>query len=497
MFSVALPDCFSGTYDETARLLAKLVEHGNGSWQPVYIDTSSGKKVAVLYETPYPHGLVETLDLATTVKQSDAKALAASLARRGLQLISFDPFKRQAVAGSIWPAHDAIRHAIADAINCDPWEIGITVEWKDARIESVTITGASLPVGAEQRLTLLRNVTTSCVPGGTDGWRIELDMPSKSARLVYGLPAQLPKLCQLSDLLPVTVRSDDWAELPIGVGTDGAQVAIDLKSGPHSLIVGPTGSGKSICLNALIASALARGFQLGIVEAVKSGVDFAWARPYASYWAEDLASGQQVMEQIYGEVTRRKMLIKKMEVSNWVDLDPALRRREDVAPLLVVVDEYGSLALDEPIPKGLAKDDPYLVEAVERNTQRSIIQSIVGKIAREARFVGVHLAVAIQRPDAKIISGELRSNLTSAIQLIASGKIPSSDTLGMVLPGEQAPLAAEMAALLDDGTSKGLALLAAEGGNVQGARVAFAPPRDIPDLLQSIGVGTLRLKRVG
>jgi len=488
MYSVALPDNFSGTYDETVRLLTKLAEHGNGSWQPVYIDTSSGKKVAVFYELPQPHGPAETLELASTVKKSDAAALEASLSRRGLQLISFDPFKRQAVAANIWPAHDAIRRAIADGINCDPWEIGVVVEWKEARIESVTITGASLPVGAEQRLTLLRNVI-ALIPGGSDGWRIELDMPGKSVRLIYGLPAQLPKLCQLVDLLPTTVRPDDWASLPIGVGTDGEVVCADLLSGPHCLVVGPSGSGKSSCLNALIASALARGFQLGIVEVIKGGVDFGWCRNYTSYWAEDLASGQQVMEQIYEEVTRRKALIKKMEVSHWTELPEELRRRENVAPLLVVVDEYGSLALDEPIPKGLAKDDPYLIEAVERNSQRAIIQSIVGKIAREARFVGVHFGgIAIQRPDAKIISGELRSNLTSAIQLIAPGRVPSYDTLAMVLPGDQATLAAELAVRLDDGKSKGLALLAAEGGTVQGARVAFAPPKEIPGLLKELGV---------
>jgi len=488
MFSVALPDSFSGTYDETVRLLTKLAEHGNGSWQPVYIDNSSGKKVAVFYESPQPHGPVETLDLATTVKQSDAKALAASLARRGLQLITFDPFQRQATAGSIWPAHDAIRRAIADGINCDPWEIGITVEWKEARIESVTITGASLPVGAEQRLTLLRNVITSCVPGGTEGWKIELDMTAKSVRLIYGLPAQLPKLCQLSDLLPTTIRPDDWAELPIGVGTDNEVVTISLLLGPHTLVIGPTGSGKSAAISSLVGCSLSRGFKLAVVEVIKGGVDFMWAKPFASYWAEDLASGQQVMEKIYEEGARRKALIKKMEVSNWAELPEELRRRENVSPLLVVVDEYGSLALDEPIPKGLAKDDPYLLEAVERNSQRSIIQSIVGKIAREYRFVGIFLSIATQRPDAKLISGELRSNLTSAIQLIAPGRIPSYDTLAMVLPGDQATLAAELASRLDDGKSKGLALLAAEGGTVQGARVAFAPPKEIPELLKDIGV---------
>lgn len=501
MFSVALPPAekFSGSYDETVRLLTKLAVQGMSSLQPAYIDTSSGRPVGVFYETVSAHGPAETLELSPTVKNADAPTLSATLARRGLELIAFDPFERKAVAAPVWPAHASIRRAVADALGTKPWMIGLTVEWKDAHIESVTITGAPLPVGAEQRLSLLRNIITSCIPGGSDGWKIELDVTAKRVRLVYGLPIALPKLCQLEDLLPVTIRPDDWAELPIGVGVDGQTIAIDLKAGPHALVVGPTGSGKSILLNDLISNSLSKGYMLGVAEVIKGGVDFAWAKPFASYWAEDLASGQEVMEKIYEEGTRRKLLIKKMEVSHWSELPEELRRNAFVAPLLVVVDEYGSLALDEPIPRGLEKDNPYLLQAVERNSQRSIIQNIVGKIAREFRFVGIHLAIAIQRPDAKIISGELRSNLTSAVQLIAPGRVPSYDTLAMVLPGDQATLAADLAARLDDGKSKGLALLAAEGGTVQGARVAFAPPKEIPEMLRKIGVmpvGSPRLERV-
>ena len=94
----------------------------------------------------------------------------------------------------------------------------------------------------------------------------------------------------------------------------------------------------------------------------------------------------------------------------------------------------------------------------------------------------------MQRPDTGQLSGfgEIRSNLTSAIQLIKPGSMPASETLRMLFPGEQTHAAAETIKQLDDGSSKGLALVAADGGDVTGFRVAFTPVPEIPGLLEGI-----------
>lgn len=81
----------------------------------------------------------------------------------------------------------------------------------------------------------------------------------------------------------------------------------------------------------------------------------------------------------------------------WTELPEAVRERERVAPLLVVVDELTSLAQQEPVPKGLPKDDPLRIEAEAINAGKARCFALVNKIAREARSAGVHLIAATQR----------------------------------------------------------------------------------------------------
>lgn len=124
------------------------------------------------------------------------------------------------------------------------------------------------------------------------------------------------------------------------------------------------------------------------------------------------------------------------------------------------------------------------------NADKAVILALVGKIARECRFVGIHLAIAMQRPDASLLTGfgEIRSNLSSAIQLVKPGSLPAQETLRMVFPGDQTQRAADTIMELDDGRSKGLATIAAEGGEVVGFRVAFGVPSEIPAMLERLAV---------
>jgi hypothetical protein len=145
----------------------------------------------------------------------------------------------------------------------------------------------------------------------------------------------------------------------------------------------------------------------------------------------------------------------------------------------------------EPVPKFLDKDSPEVQESQQHNMAKEIIISLAGKIAREARFVSMHLLIATQRAGADVMPTELRANLAARVQLVTPGSPPDRSTLGMAMIAEQLESAYAIMTDLDDGHSKGLALLGAEGGKVQGVRVGFADASTIPDLLRERRVPTL------
>src|SRR5699024_9423757 len=90
--------------------------------------------------------------------------------------------------------------------------------------------------------------------------------------------------------------------------------------------------------------------------------------------------------------------------------------------------------------------------------------------------------------DASILGGELRSNLTSVSQLAKPGSPPSLDAIRMIFPGDSAGEAFETLRALDDGHSRGLGVVAGDGGGVAGVRIAYASMRDLVRLLEERGV---------
>lgn len=175
----------------------------------------------------------------------------------------------------------------------------------------------------------------------------------------------------------------------------------------------------TIAQEAVIVGAMARGFEVAIVDPTKGGVDFAWAEKFCrpgGWGCENLEEALTAISLVYAEGTRRKGLIKaKPGAVKWTDLeDPTIK------PILLVADECTSLLAMEAAPKGLPKTDPIAVEIAYRNSVKARILNVVGKIARELRFVGVHLMLGSQKFYAEIVSGEMRSNLGARILLGAN-----------------------------------------------------------------------------
>lgn len=185
--------------------------------------------------------------------------------------------------------------------------------------------------------------------------------------------------------------------LPVYIGTDamGKPFYFDLAGAPHLLVAGTTGSGKSVCLHALILSLLvsqnADNLHLALIDPKQ--VEFA-----AYKGLKCLYDGEVITEAPKAE----ELLIKLVQ-----EMEARYR----------VFEASGVSNIAEARSKGIVT--PYIVIFVEELTdlimQNSNIENLIVRIAQKARAAGIHLVLATQRPDAKTISGLIRSNIPSRI----------------------------------------------------------------------------------
>jgi DNA segregation ATPase FtsK/SpoIIIE, S-DNA-T family len=219
----------------------------------------------------------------------------------------------------------------------------------------------------------------------------------------------------------------EFLRVPIGVGAGGAPVMLDLKEsahggmGPHGLIVGATGSGKSELLRTLVAC-LAIGhppdrLALMLVD-FKGGTTFAPMRglPHVAGLVtnieDDLTLVDRMGEALYGEMRRRQEVLRAAgnlpNVFAYQELRDAGGPLEPLPHLLVIIDEFSELLTAKP-------DFAELFVA----------------IGRIGRAVGVHLLLATQRLEMGKIRG-LESHLSYRVSLRTFSEAESREAIGVV-----------------------------------------------------------------
>jgi S-DNA-T family DNA segregation ATPase FtsK/SpoIIIE len=233
----------------------------------------------------------------------------------------------------------------------------------------------------------------------------------------------LPDRVDLIDLLdPVPLTGDAvvarWSQTPkslltqVGMGT-GAPASLDLdRDGPHGLIAGTTGSGKSELLQTLVAS-LAATFPPTRVNFVlvdyKGGAAFkeCVALPHTVGFVTDLDEhlAERAIVSLNAELVRRERLLAS---AGFKDL-PAMRIKNAAAAppdLLLIVDEFAALKAEVP----------------------RFIDGVVD-IARRGRSLGIHLLLATQKPRG-VISGDIQANTNLRIVLRVTDPEESTDVIG-------------------------------------------------------------------
>ncbi|GAA1676798.1 type VII secretion protein EccC [Fodinicola feengrottensis] len=218
----------------------------------------------------------------------------------------------------------------------------------------------------------------------------------------------------------------EFLRVPVGVGPDGRPVLLDLKEsaqggmGPHGLVVGATGSGKSEMLRTMVASLVINHspdrLALLLVD-FKGGATFADMDPLphvagsVTNLADDLSLVDRFKEALYGEMARRQQILSDTGKLPNVDAYEQVRAHRGNLPplphLLVIIDEFSELLTAKP-------DFAELFVAV-------------GRIGRS---IGVHLLLATQRLEAGKIRG-LESHLSYRIGLRTFSESESREVIGV------------------------------------------------------------------
>ena len=204
----------------------------------------------------------------------------------------------------------------------------------------------------------------------------------------------------------------------LGKDIVGNSISDDLTKGPHYLIAGATGSGKSVCLHVMIVSLLMRYSpeELKIVLVDPKSVEF---RKYEHI-------PHLLVDEIITEPKRALTLLQ------WA-YDETNRRNEmftECGGMISNIDDYNSQIASDTVPKlprivFVIDELADLMEACKKD-----LEARIRMIAAKSRSAGIHLVLATQRPSVDVITGTIKANLPSRIALKVMNFADSQTILG-------------------------------------------------------------------
>jgi DNA segregation ATPase FtsK/SpoIIIE, S-DNA-T family len=196
-------------------------------------------------------------------------------------------------------------------------------------------------------------------------------------------------------------------EIPLGFDRTGQMITTDLSHGePHLLIAGETGSGKSTVLRSIITNLILNNDCDLLLVDLKYGAEFKMFQNSSRVkeFARTRNEAEKLLQQVSTEVNRRYDLFYD---KNCIDIKQYNQQfKNKLKYQILIIDEFADLM----------------------NEKRST--SIIEELAAKARACGIHLIIATQRPDAQVISGRIKANVTSVLGLKALNDINSRIIIG-------------------------------------------------------------------
>ena len=241
------------------------------------------------------------------------------------------------------------------------------------------------------------------------------------------------------------LESTDWEEaktrarIPLALGKDvyGKAIITDLAQMPHLLVAGTTGAGKSVCINALIASMLFRftpeELRFIMIDPKVVELQHYNALPHLAFpVVTDPKKVLLALRWLIDEMERRYKIFARVGVRNIISFNARPKKKSDVDLTTNAADSERSGEIkvprehEIPIPEKI----PYVVVVIDEladlmQTAPADVESAIARITQMARAAGIHLIVATQTPRADVITGVIKANIPSRIAFQVASKIDS------------------------------------------------------------------------
>ncbi len=243
--------------------------------------------------------------------------------------------------------------------------------------------------------------------------RVEAPVPGKSV-IGIEVPNKHVAAVPLRSILESDAYQSASSDVAFGLGMDipGHPVVADLAMMPHLLIGGATNSGKSVCLNAIIASLLFRTtpaeVQLILIDPKRVELTAYDGIPHLMapivHTAEEAAD---VLRKVIVEMQRRYDVFALTSVRHITEYNVEVSPENRLPYVVIIIDELADLMMQA---------------AAE-------FEFSICRIAQLARATGIHLVVATQRPSVNVITGTIKANIPSRIAFAVAQQVDSRTIL--------------------------------------------------------------------
>jgi len=278
---------------------------------------------------------------------------------------------------------------------------------------------------------------------------IALGMRAQSVRILAPIPGKAAVGVEVPNQHPTPVgmrevlESEDWvgarAELPIVLGKDvsGQPLVSDLAKMPHLLIAGATGSGKSVCVNAIVASILysksPRDVRLIMVDPKVVELKIFNSLPHMLIPVlTEVKKVPGALKWLLAEMEQRYQIFGKTNVRNIVGFNHRRRTGGGGVDPQAALPGIGPDLVDD----GIEVPDrlPYIVVIIDELADLMMIapaevETNVARLAQLARAAGIHLIIATQRPSVNVVTGVIKANLPSRIAFQMASQVDSRTVL--------------------------------------------------------------------